>query len=100
VTVDFHPAAEQEFLEATTYYDEQETGLGLDFASEVVATVDRITAYPNAWPLVDEGVRRALLRTYPYGLIYAVDSDQVFILAVMHLHRSPGYWSARHDQRP
>ena len=26
---------------------------------------------------------------------YAIESDTIFILAVMHLHRSPAYWMHR-----
>jgi plasmid stabilization system protein ParE len=95
VTVSYHPAAEQEYLEAIDYYEEREPGLGLDFATEVVAGVERILANPDAWPLIDVGIRRALLRRYPYGVVYAIADDSIFILAVMHLHRSPGYWKSR-----
>ncbi len=31
----FHPEAEEEFEAAVTWYEERETGLGLDFAAEV-----------------------------------------------------------------
>ncbi|WP_319560142.1 hypothetical protein [Marispirochaeta sp.] len=39
----FHPEAENEFTEAIDYYEEIETGLGYDFAGEVLlcAVFDR-----------------------------------------------------------
>jgi plasmid stabilization system protein ParE len=97
VTVSFHPAAEQEYLEAVDYYEEREPGLGSEFAAELVSAVERILSHPQAWPVIDAGVRRALLRRYPYGVMYAIQDDTIFILAVMHLHRSPGYWKPRAD---
>ncbi|TVQ18490.1 MAG: type II toxin-antitoxin system RelE/ParE family toxin [Spirochaetaceae bacterium] len=97
MTVSFHPAAQQEYSESVDYYEEREPGLGLDFSAEVASAIDRILAHPLAWPFIDEGIRRALLRRYPYGVLYAIAGDSVFILAVMHLHRSPGYWQSRTD---
>lgn len=98
MTVSFHPAAEQEYSEAIDYYEEREPGLGLEFAAEVVSVVERILAHPVAWPVVQPGMRRALLRRYPYGVVYAVSNESILILAVMHLHRSPGYWLPRTER--
>lgn len=91
----FHPEAESEFLEAIEYYEEREPGLGEDFAVEVYEALDRTVAYPEAWPLVDSDVRRALVSRFPYGLLYSADGDVLFIVAVMHLHREPDYWKTR-----
>ena len=48
-------------------------------------------------PIWDHQVRRCLVHRFPYGVIYSVDeqSSEVLILAVMHLHRQPDYWSGR-----
>ena len=62
MTVSFHPAAEQEYAEAIEYYEERESGLGLDFATEVVSAIDHILAHPQAWPSIDPGIRRTLIR--------------------------------------
>ena len=35
----FHPLAEQELLDAVTYYEEQRVGLGLEYLEEVEHTV-------------------------------------------------------------
>ncbi|TMA90118.1 MAG: hypothetical protein E6J77_07075 [Deltaproteobacteria bacterium] len=40
-------------------------------------------------------LRRFLVRRFPYGLLYRVESDQIFIVAVAHLRRRPGYWRGR-----
>jgi hypothetical protein len=39
--------------------------------------------------------RRYLLQRFPYGLIYAVEGQTIFVVAVMHLKRKPGYWVSR-----
>jgi len=91
----FHPEAGAEFVEAIAYYEDKEPGLGLDFAFEVHSAIERVLAFPNAWPFVEDDVRRCLVRRFPYGMLYSVEEDGIYILAVMHLHRNPEYWKHR-----
>jgi plasmid stabilization system protein ParE len=91
----FHPEAEREFLEAVDYYEGREESLGFDFAVEVYATIARATEYPKAWPILEGEVRRCQTRRFPYAVLYSVEADSIFVLAVMHLHRDPDYWKHR-----
>ncbi len=52
-------------------------------------------ARPVALPVLQGCLRRSLLRRFPYGIICAEEGDGVWVLAVMHLHRKPGYWRDR-----
>jgi toxin ParE1/3/4 len=49
----------------------------------------------SAWPILEGDVRRCLVNRFPYGVLYSVESDRVYVLALMHLHRRPGYWKDR-----
>ena len=91
----FHPEAEAEFVQAIEYYEECEVGLGYDFAVEVYSAIERTMAYPKAWPIIEEDIRRSLLIRFPYGILYAEEDEELFIVAVMHLHRDPNYWKHR-----
>ena len=91
----FHPEADEEFDEAIRYYEEAQIGLGLEFAEEVYATVERILEYPDAWAKLSVNTRRCLVCRFPYGLVYQVKSDTLRIIAVPNLHRRPGYWKER-----
>jgi len=42
----FHPEAKKEFLDAVDYYESCSEGLGLEFANDVYATIQRILHYP------------------------------------------------------
>lgn len=95
MTFSFHPEAEAEFLEAINYYEKCEPGLGYDFSLEVAATIQNIINNPSSWPVVEEDARRCLVNRFPYGIIYSIESEGVFILAVMHLRRHPDYWKER-----
>ncbi|GGD49081.1 type II toxin-antitoxin system RelE/ParE family toxin [Lacimicrobium alkaliphilum] len=91
----FHPEAEQEFNEAINYYEHLEEGLGYDFALEVHSAVKRSIEFPKAWPELEDNIRRSLVRRFPYGILYSEEQDGIFIVAVMNLHRMPGYWKQR-----
>ncbi len=91
----FHPEAAAEFVQAIEYYEECEASLGYDFAIEVYAAIERTMAYPKAWPIIEEDIRRSLTRRFPFGILYAEEGEELFIVAVMHLHRDPGYWKHR-----
>ncbi|HUT58358.1 MAG TPA: type II toxin-antitoxin system RelE/ParE family toxin [Phycisphaerae bacterium] len=95
MTCSFHPEAEAEFLGAIDFYEAREPGLGQDFAIQVYSTVRRIVSFPRAWPVLGGDVRRCLTNRFPYGVLYTIEPNGVFILAVMHLHRAPGYWLDR-----
>jgi hypothetical protein len=47
------------------------------------------------WPVLEGDVRRRLARVFPYAVLYSVEADRIFILAVMHCHQIPGYWRSR-----
>lgn len=91
----FHADAELEFNQAIDYYENIQPGLGNDFALEVYLTIQRVIEYPIAWPVFDGDIRRSLLRRFPYGVLYSIERESVFIVAVMNLHRAPDYWYGR-----
>ncbi len=91
----FHPDAEKEFLEAITYYEERQVNLGYDFALEVHDAIQRALDFPEAWPKLRDEVRRSLVHRFPFGLLYSVEEDHIFLIAIMHLHKHPEYWSNR-----
>lgn len=91
----FHPEAETELSEAVQYYENVEPGLGQDFAVEAYTAIQRAVAHPQAWTILEGEIRRSLVRRFPYGILYAEDNGGVLVIAVMHLHRMPGYWKER-----
>ena len=92
---EFHPEAETDFLEAIGYYEGCEVGLGEDFSLEIHSGVQNILSYPTTWPILEGDVRRYLTNRFPYAVLYSVEPDCIYILAIMHLHRHPDYWKHR-----
>lgn len=89
--------AEREFAEAVDFYNAERPGLGYEFAEEVQHTLDRIAAFPEAWPLFSRRARRCIVRRFPYGVLYQVRADCVLVVALLHTKRSPRTWQERAD---
>lgn len=93
--VKFSTVAEEELDEATLYYEQSLPGLGGQFRDEVERSARQLGRMPLLWPEVMNSVRRCLLSRFPYALMYAVEEDYVYVIAVAHQHRKPGYWRDR-----
>ena len=91
----FHPDAELEFNQTIDYYEEISSELAYDFAIEIYSTIQRSITMPKAWPVLEGEIRRALVNRCPYGVLYSEENKGIYIIAVMHLHRSPEYWKYR-----
>lgn len=94
-SVIFHPLAEQELLDAVSYYEEQEAGLGLEYLGEVEHAVNFLVRYPEAGCKVRGSIHRLTLPKFPYSLLYRVLEEQIRVLAVAHHKRKPQYWVDR-----
>jgi len=95
---EFHPEAEEEFIEAAAYYERNVPGLGERFGSEVRRTIERLLEYPELGSPIDADLRRLMLTRFPYSLIYSFTSDLLRVVAVAHARRRPGYWRPRVDR--
>lgn len=93
--VAFHPAAVADLNDAVAWYDRQRRGLGNTLRAEVDAAIDRIAANPISYPET-QGLRRALVRRFPYSVIYRiVAQDEIRILLIRHHKRRPEYGRER-----
>ena len=95
MTYDFHPDARLEYREAAMFYEDRRSGLGAAYTLEVEAATNRILEAPDRWRIIEQDVRRCLIHTFPFGILYTVERDSILIIAVMNLRREPGYWRSR-----
>jgi plasmid stabilization system protein ParE len=94
-SVEFHPDAQNEFISAAQFYEDETIGLGLDFILTVQRTYERLLEFPASGAPFGRHLRRMLIPKFPYALLYRIEPDRIYIVAVMHLHRRPGYWRSR-----
>ncbi|TFG65353.1 MAG: hypothetical protein E4H36_00115 [Spirochaetales bacterium] len=59
--------------------------------------MNRIVSFPKAWTIIDDEIRRSLVRRFPFGVLYSEEPEGIFIVAVMNLHKDPDYWKHRKE---
>ena len=84
--------AEADISDAYHWYEEKVSGLGSEFILAVDRTLDFIQGNPEGYPIIYQGVRRALLHRFPYGIFFIWDREMISVLAVMHTARNPAKW--------
>lgn len=87
--------AEAEALEAAQWYELHAPGLGAELVETIEITLARIAENPLQFPVVYRGVRRALMRRFPYGIFFRVHPSHIKIVAIMHHSRDPNRWRGR-----
>lgn len=75
-------------------------GLQFRFIEAVEHAIKKIIEAPERWRILEEDIRRCLVRVFPYALLYTIEKDYVLIIAVMHCHRKPDYWHCRVFNKP
>lgn len=93
--IEFHPDVAHEIKSSFQWYQNQADGLGQDYLSELESSFQTIRELPKTWPKFEMGLRRFLLSKFPFSVIYQSNVNTIFIVAVMHNSRKPGYWSNR-----
>jgi plasmid stabilization system protein ParE len=94
--ISYHPGASREVREAAEYYELVRDGLGREFLDALESTIDQIRRYPEAAPIVEGAVRKALFpHRFPYSVLYPVRPSAIRILAIAHHRRRPLYWQRR-----
>ena len=91
------PAAEADLREAYGWYEAQQSGLGTQFLAEVDRGFEGICEQPKAFAEVHRGVRRALIRRFPYCIFFLPEADRIVVLAVLHASRDPRMWQSRRE---
>ena len=89
------PQAEAELDEAAAWYSERSRGLGAEFVRIVDAAFAAIQRNPLQFPVVHRQVRRAVLRRFPYAVLFTESETEIVVLSVFHSRRDPKRWQSR-----
>jgi hypothetical protein len=91
----FHPAAGQEYADAAGYYAAISAELGGRFYEEIERLITQACRQPDRFFKFSPPARRVLARKFPFSVVYLNEPDRIWIVAVMHAKRRPGYWRER-----
>ncbi|MBI5387604.1 MAG: type II toxin-antitoxin system RelE/ParE family toxin [Verrucomicrobia bacterium] len=90
-----HRLAGRELIDSALYYDQRRAGLGEEFLSEVETVLEFIRAQPEAGRPERHATRSYPTKRFPFRIVYDIQPDRLWIVAVAHLSRRPGYWTRR-----
>ena len=91
----FRRAAKRELRDAALWYNGQAPGLGAEFIESVRECVELIRSHPEIFPRVYRHVRRAVVKRFPFSLLYFTVGDRITVLSVFHTSRDPEVWKRR-----
>ena len=92
--------AAEEAEAAVDWYEREQPDLGRQFRDVLIAGLDLleegiVTGSPLPGALGNEGIRRLVLRRYPYDIIFVSRHNSITVLAFVHHSRRPRYWRGR-----
>ncbi|MBV9494742.1 MAG: type II toxin-antitoxin system RelE/ParE family toxin [Acidobacteria bacterium] len=87
--------ADDEFHEHIAYFDGYSLSSGDRFIAEVADAVSDIRRYPESGSRISRRVRKRVLHTYKYSVLYVDTPSEIVIVAVASHRRKPGYWKRR-----
>lgn len=84
------PAAVADLTEAHAHHQGLADGLGDRFVAALDVLFARLTEFPRSAPLVAgyRDVRRAVVRGFPYVIVYRHRSDRIDVLRILHAART------------
>ena len=97
--VSFSVGARRDILVAVRWFSDNAPDQAQRFVEDARKTSEGLTDFPEAHPVLRQGARRVALGTFKYNLWYKVRGETVWIIAVVHQHRGPGYLDRRIGER-
>lgn len=91
------PDAERELLAAADWYEEQRSGLGVDFLAQVDLAMRRVLEGEHGTPVpgVASAARRVPIARFPFWIVFIEYGETAVVVAFAHERREPGYWRTR-----
>ena len=95
ISVSYSSWAWEDLRAAVKYYSEQSSTIAVAFLDEIDAALELISESPEIGVPLSGGNRRLIIQRFPYVLIYRVEADRAFILAIGHQRQHPHFWKDR-----
>lgn len=82
-----HPLVRADLSEAVNWYEDEQSGLGLEFANDFLLHYRQLAHNSQLYAVRFADVRRLNLDRFPYGLFYVIREHEIWLLAVLHASR-------------
>jgi toxin ParE1/3/4 len=81
--------ADQDIQKAFNRYEELQVGRGEVFMRHLDGALSLLRLHPEMAPVFGNRYRRMLMRDFPYGIFYEVQSRRIVVGAIMDLRQAP-----------
>lgn len=92
---ELHADAERELDDAVAIVSAARAGIGMEFVASVHAAIQAVVDYPLIGRKTRKRMRTFVMAGWPYTIVYSLEDDIVFVWAIAHHSRKPGYWRKR-----
>ncbi len=93
--VTFTPEAEADSDNGYFWYESKRIGLGREFLTAVDASIQALVRNPETYQVIYKTYRRAVIRRFPYAVIYEATDTEIIVYAVFDCRQSPQKWQQR-----
>lgn len=98
IRIRYSREAKADIRKEQAYYANIRQVLGDQFLTAVEQAVWSLAERPLGARIIQDHVRRWPVKGFPHGVLYRVDAEQAYILAVFHPRQHPAAWQKRVEQ--
>ena len=93
----FAKPASEELEAAIRWYEHRREGLGAELYDAIGAGLALLGTHPEIGALRPErlSTRQLVVQRFPYKIVYRVRATDLYVVAIAHTSRRPGYWKDR-----
>lgn len=93
--IEYHPSARKEIAQAQAWYAAQSPSSSARLATFIDQAIQKIATDPERFFRIDTKHQACSVEKFPYQIIFRHEADRIYIVAVAHAKRRPGYWRRR-----
>ena len=83
------PFAQADFLNVIYWYNQKRDSLGYEFIAEADRLMNLLSRNPFIFRIRKKQLRLALLKRFPFTIVYEIEKQNVIIFSVIHQHSHP-----------
>ena len=94
-SIRFTSEAEDDSYQGYAWYESRRVGLGREFITAVDACLQSIRRNPKLYQTIYKNYRRAVVRRFPFSVIYEETDSAVMVYAIFDGRQDPQKWQKR-----
>jgi len=82
--------AADEIEASYNYYEDKQAGLGERFKNNLDDKLSQIQSNPEMFNIAEDNFREAVLKVFPFVLVFEIVRKEIRVYSVYHTSRNPG----------